>query len=205
VVKLQSIKTAKEKFIGGADLECRRLDYDTGQELFEASGPGVIRLDNSKISEPNEQVGQFSFRRPCYAFLQDFATLKYFQKANRIIADAESGGTLQIDYFPVVEGKYGQQVVANAAHAEINLMQTADGQTELSKLTASGAVTYEDGKKQFQGSKLLYDAGKSIVTVQGDESEPCFFNGAAVDGFEWDLKTDKIKFEIAGPSALGTN
>lgn len=205
VVKLKSIKTAKGQLLGGADLECRRLDFDTGQELFEATGPGVIRLDNSKISEPNEQTGRFSFRRPCYVFLRDFATLKYFQKANQIIADAEPGSTLQIDYFPVVEGKYGQQVIATAAQTEVNLVQTTGGQTELSKLTASGAVTYNDGKKQFQGSKLLYDAGESIVTVQGDESAPCFFNGAAVDGFEWDLKTDKIEFEIAGPGALGTN
>ncbi len=202
VVKLQSRKKSKGQVLGGADLECRRLDYDTDQEMFEAIGPGMITLDNSKISEPNEQLSRFSFRRPCYAFLRDFAKLKYFQKVNRIIADAGPEGTLQVNYIPIVKGQYGQQVLATAAHAEVNFTQTADSQTELSSLIASGAITYDDGKKQFQGSKLLYDAGKSIVTVQGDESEPCFFNGAAVDGFVWDLKTDRIKFDIAGPSAL---
>jgi len=159
-------------------------------------------LDNSKISEPNEQVGRFSFRRPCYVFLSNFSSLKYFQKDNRIIAVAESGETLQIDYFPIIKGKYGQHIVATAAHAEINLTQTADGQTELSKLIASGDVTYDDEKKHFQGSKFLYDANEAIVTVQGDENEPCYFNGTSYRGFKWDLKTDIIKFEIAGPGVM---
>jgi len=204
VVKLRSIKTAKEKFIGGADLECRRVDYDTNRELFVATGPGEIRLNNSKIPEPNEQVGKFSLRRPCYAFLRDFAILKYFQKDNRIIADAQPGGTLRMDYFPVVEGKYGQQVVATATHADISLMQAADGQTELSALTASGAVTYknEDEDIEFLGSKLFYDHDKSIMKVWGDESAPCNYNGALVDEIEYDLKTGKVKARIAGPGVL---
>ena len=204
VVKLMSRKKMNGQSLGGADLECHRLDYDTDQEMFEATGPGEIVLDNSKISEPNEQVGRFSFRRPCYAFLRDFATLKYFQKDNRIIADAQPGGTLRMDYFPVVEGKYGQQVVATATHADISLVQAADGQTELSALTASGAVTYknEDEDIEFLGSKLFFDHEKSIMKVWGDESAPCYYNGALVDEIEYDLKTGKVKARIPSPGVM---
>ena len=202
MVRLMSRKKLKEQSLGGADLECRRLDYDADQDVFEAVGPGEIRLDNSKISEPNEQIGRFSFRRACYAFLSDFTSLNYFHRDSRIIADAEPGETLWINYFPIIKGEYGQQVIATAAHVEVNLTQTADGKTELSKLIASGAVTYDDEKKRFEGSKFLYDANEAIVTVQGDENEPCYFNGTGYREFKWDLKTDKIKFEIAGPGVL---
>jgi len=204
VVKLMSRKKMNGQSLGGADLECHRLDYDTDQEMFEATGPGEIVLDNSKIPEPNEQLSRFSFRRPCYAFLRDFAILKYFQKDNRIVADAEPGGKLWIDYFPIVGGQYGQQVVATATHADVSLMQAADGQTELSALTASGAVTYADKDKnnEFAGSALFYDYKKAIMKVHGDESQPCYYNGALVDEIECDLKTGKVKARIAGPGVM---
>ncbi len=204
VVKLRSIKTVKGQLLGGVELECRKVDYDAGQELFIATGPGQISLNNSKIPEPNEQLSRFSFRRPCYAFLRDFAMLKYFQKDNRIVADAEPGGKLWIDYFPIVAGQYGQQVVATATHADVSLMQTADGQTELSALTASGAVTYknEDEDIEFLGSKLFFDHDNSIMKVWGDDSAPCNYNGALVDEIEYNLKTGKVKAQIAGPGVM---
>ncbi|MFQ6034479.1 MAG: hypothetical protein ACE5NM_01350 [Sedimentisphaerales bacterium] len=204
VVKLRSIKTAKGQLLGGVELECRKVDYDAGQELFIATGPGQIRLNNSKISEPNEDLGRFSLRQPCYVFLRDFAVLKYFQKDNRIIADAAPGRTLWIDYFPIVGGEYGRQVVATATHADVSLVQTADGQTELSALTVSGAVTYTDKDKnnEFAGSDMFYDHKKAIIKIQGDESAPCYYNGTLVEGVEIDLKTGKVKAQIAGPGAL---
>ena len=203
-VKLKSIKQVMGQLISGVELDCFKTEYDVGQELFIATGPGTIRLNNSSVSEPNEQVGRFSLRRPCYAFLRDFATLKYFQKANRIVADAEPNGTLQIDYFPIVEGKYDQQVIATAAHAELDLAQTCDGQTEVSCLAASGAVTYQDkdNHNQFAGNKLLYDHKEAIMKIQGDESTPCYYNGALVDEIEIDLKTGKVKAQILVPGAL---
>jgi hypothetical protein len=203
-VKLQSVKTIKGELFSGVDLECQRIDHDVGKELFIATGPGgAIRLNNSKVPDPNQQQSGFSLRRPCYAFLRNFASLKYFIKDNLIISDAEPGQTLLINYFPVVEGSYGQQVKATAAHTEVDFVQTADGQSELSMLIASGGITYkEDDGNELMGSKLFYDREKSILRVEGDEAEPCYFNGALVEKILYDPKTGKFEAPLVGPGTL---
>jgi len=203
-VKLQGIKTIKGELFGGVNLECYRIDHDVSKELFIATGPGgTIRLNNSKVPDPNQQQSGFSLRKPCYAFLRNFASLKYFIKDNLIISDAEPGQTLWIDYFPVVEGSYGQQVKATAAHTEVGFVQTADGQSELSMLIASGGITYkEDDGNEFIGSKLFYDSEKSVLRVEGDEAEPCYFNGALVEKILYDPKTGKFEAPLVGPGTL---
>ena len=203
VVRLATVKTAGEKLLGGIELKCRKFDYDGGQQMFLAAGPGIIKVDNSRISESNNiDAGKFSLQRPCWAFVQDFKSLQYFLEANRVIADAGRQGTLRIDYIPVVEGRDGQYVTATARKIEADLTETADGQTGLSTLTATGRITYEEEDIQFAGSKLFYDANKSTMTVQGDKSQSCLLNGALVDGIEYDLKTGKVNAEISGPGVL---
>ena len=201
VVRLATTKTAGTKLLGGVELKCRRFDYDTAQQMFLATGPGIIKVDNSNISEPNSQAGRFSLRKKCWAIVENFDTLEYLLEANLIIADAKSQ-QIEIGYVPVVEGQYGQAVKATAGHVEALLHETTGGQYELSTLNATGGITYQDKDKQFGGSKLFHDAGKSLVTVQGDEFQSCYFNGVPVDEIEWDLKTDKVKFEISGPGAV---
>jgi hypothetical protein len=203
VVELRSGKTIKGELFSGAELECRRTDYDAGQELFIATGPGEIWLNNSKVPDPNQQQSRFSLRKSCYAFLRNFATLKYFINDNLIIADAEPGQTLRVDYIPVIEGSYGQRIEAYAAHTEVGFVQTADGRSELSTLTATGGITYqEENGNEFHGSKLFYDAERSVLRIEGDESEPCYFNGTLVEKIIYDPKTGKVKAPLAGPGVL---
>ena len=209
IVRLATVKTAKDELLGGIELKCRKFDYDAVQKLFLATGPlaagpALIQVDNSKISQAKQATGRFSLRRPCYAFLRRFDTLKYLLKENRIIADAGPQETLRIDYIPVIEGKYGKQVTAHARHLEALLYQTTDGRTELSTLTASGGITYEDEDKdnQFVGSNLFYDYKKSVMKLWGDEFQPCYLNGALVDGIEYNLKTGKAKAKVVAPGAL---
>jgi len=204
VVRLATVKTAggsPERLLGGIELKCRKFDFDTGRQLFLATGPGIIKLDNSNIAEPNAGLDRFSLQRRCYAFVRNFDTLKYSLEANRIIADAGGEGIL-IDYFPIVKGQYSRQVAVTAGHIEALLYETAGGQTELSTLSAIGGIVYEEEDIQFAGSQLFYDANSSIMTVQGSESQPCLLNGALVDGIEYDLKTGKVKAEISGPGVL---
>lgn len=202
VVQLDTSKWAGEKLLGFTKLKCHRFDYDAGQQMFLATGPdGIMAVDNSRIAEPKEKVTRFSLRRPCYAVVRDFETLNYSLDTNQIIADAGRGQII-IDYFPIVQGQYGQQITVTAGHIEALLYETAGGRNELSTLRATDGVTYEEKDIEFQGSKLFYDAKKSIITVQGDESQPCVFNGALVDAIEYDLKTGKVKAEIVGPGVL---
>ena len=201
VVRLVTLKTAGKKLLSGVELKCVKFDYDAAQQLFLATGPGTITLDNSRVSEPNEEVGRFSLRRPCWVIVENFDTLKYFLEENRIVADARSQEIL-IDYFPIVNGQYGQHSVATASHVEAFLYQTADGQSELSTLTASGGITYKDDDNEFVGSELFYDHNEFIMKVKGDEFQPCYFNGALVDAIEYNVRTAEGTVEIIGPGAL---
>ncbi|MHC4424673.1 MAG: hypothetical protein ACYSYV_01105 [Planctomycetota bacterium] len=219
VVTLATTKTAKadpnlagqvpgansEKLLGGVELKCRQVDYDPVRGLFVAAGPpAIIEMDNSKISESRQEPGRVSLRKPCYAFLQEFDTLKYFIRENRIVADAGTQRLL-IDYFSVVEGKYAEHVEAEASRVEAFLYETAAGQTELSTLRATGGIDYEDKDNHFIGSELFYNHKKSMLKVKGDESQPCYYNGALVDEIEYDMETGRAEFEIVGPGALQTN
>jgi hypothetical protein len=161
---------------------------------------------------PRKDVGRFSLQKPCWAFIQDFKTLEGYLESNQIIANAKPYETLRVDYFPVVNGEYGQQVSATANNITANLIETTNGRRELSKFNAKGGVTYEEeaGKKrwgggkavQFVGSEFLYDASKGMITAWGDESQPCFLNGALVDGIEYNTETGAIKTAIIGPGVL---
>lgn len=201
-VKLATVKTAGKKLLGGIELKCRRFDYDAGQQLFLASGPpSVIKVDNSNISKPKADVDKFSLQKQCYAFVRNFETLRYSLQTNRIIADAGGEGML-IDYFPIGQGQEDQHVAATASHIEALVYETAGGRTELSTFSAGGGITYEDEDKQFMGSDMFYDANDSIITVWGNESQPCLLNGALVDGIRYDLKTGRVNADIVGPGAL---
>ncbi|NQT02231.1 MAG: hypothetical protein HQ580_09420 [Planctomycetes bacterium] len=202
LVRLQSLKKAGQKLLGWIKLESRKFDYDPGN-LFVATGPGIIEMDNSKISPSTAQTGKFSLRKPCYAVVREYETLKYFIQENRIVADAASEGLI-IDYFPVVNGKvqFDRHATVTTPHLQVDLIKTASGQSKLSTLSATGGIVYEDQDKLFEGSSLFYDAGKSLVTVHGDQLRPCYYNNAYAGAIEWDLKTDSIKTDVAGPAIL---
>jgi hypothetical protein len=192
------------KTLSGIELKCARFDFDAPQQLSLATGPGVLKFYNSDESASELNSGVFDLNQPCWAFVEDFHTLKYLFEPNLIIADAAPYGTLLINYYPIADGNVleDQLVTATAAHVEIALVETPDRQTVLSTLTATGGITYEDQDKRFVGSKLFHDHKKSLVTVQGDEIQPCLLNGTLVDAIEYDLITATVKTEIPAPGAL---
>jgi len=188
--------------LGGAELKCSRFDYDAIRQLFLATGPGVIKLFNSEAPEPNEPVGRFSLKKPCWASIEGFETLTYFIQENRIVADAGSQEKLLMDYFPAVDGRYDEQISAKASHVEVILYESPEGQTELSTLTAQGGIEYKDKENEFIGSELFYDHETSILKVMGDESQPCYYNGVLVEGIKMNVKTSKVEAEIVGTGTL---
>lgn len=207
VVRLASEKKAKGKSLGGIELECRKFVHDLNQGLFTATGPGMIKFDNSKaiVPEPNDPNGQsetFSLKQPCWAIIENYDTLKYFTRANRIVADAGSQGSLTIHYFPFKDGEFTQHIIATASHIVVDLVQDANDQTELSTLRATGGITYKDDNNQFIGSELFYDHAKSLMKVNGDRIQSCYFNGALVEDIEYNLKTGEVKAKGIGPGPI---
>ncbi len=135
--------------------------------------------------------------------MRNFDTLNYFLQENRVIADAGNEQIL-IDYFPVEQGRYGQQITATASHIEALLYETAEGKNELSTLRASGGISYAEKGIDFEGDKLFYDANKSLITAWSDGSQPCFLNGVPVDGIKYNLKTGRAaEAQIVGPGSPG--
>ena len=211
LVRLATVKTAKPGTVepgasmdlGGMELKCQRFDFDPNEEIFTAIGPGIMQVDNSKVPDSNESKPGMSLRKPCYAFVRDFDKLDYYIKDNRVVADAEVGGTLRVDHITVnKDGTQGRHVVATATHVEALMYQTEAGQTELLTLHATGVVTYEDEKNQFVGKELIYDHAGAMVTVNGDRTQPCYFNGALVKSIVYNLTTGAVEAEQAGPGSM---
>jgi len=194
-----------KKLLGFVKLKCRRFDYDPAKQLFLASGPdGLIAADNSKMIRPSRQrkkSEKFSLSQPCYAVLRDFDTLKYHLDSDHLVADSNLGQIL-IDYFPIVDGKPGEHTEAGTSHVEADFYETAERKLELSTLSATSGISYREKDRQFAGSKLFYNASKSLMTILGNESQPCLYNGAHVDQIEYNLQTDTVKTMITGPGQL---
>ncbi|MGB2864284.1 MAG: hypothetical protein WBC05_13220 [Sedimentisphaerales bacterium] len=219
VVRLATTKTAKAggafagqvqdpnkaKLLGGVELKCRKFDYDAVRQEFVATGLGVIKLDNSKAPEPNEPVGRFSMQKPCWAVMDGFDTLTYFVRENRIVADTSSQEKLRMDYIPAIDGRYDEHVSVKAFHVEALLYELPSGKTELSTLTATGGIEYEDKDNQFFGSDLFYDHKTAMLKVKGDTSTPCYYNGVPVRGIIMDIRTGRVEAEIVGPGTLQMN
>lgn len=202
VVQLAGSKKAGQQLLGFVKIRCLRFDYDPNSQLVTAK-KGIFVADNSRIAPTtsDKNKSRFSLQKNCYVFLRDFAQLEYRLAGDRIIADAEPNKSLLIDYMPVGKNK---DTTAAAGHAEATLLHTPDGRPDLASLTADKGITFEDHDHdiQFDGSSLVYDAVKGLMTVNGNGGWPCHLNGAEVNAINWDLKTGRINGKIPGPGIL---
>jgi len=189
--------------LGGIELKCRQFDYDAVQQLYWATGPGIIVLNNAIGADPNEQAGPFSLRDPCWAFVSGFDTLRYSLLENRILANSAPQKKLGIVYLPIAAGENSGDVTATASHVEAFLRETAKGRMELATLNATGGIIFEDNRNhQFHGSELFYDHPTTIIRIKGDDVQPCFYNGILVDQIRYDVNADKVECNIVGPGSV---
>ena len=206
-VKLESIRSSGGIKINHVGLMCRRIDYDADGEVVIATGPGDIQINNENAPSPDKKKAdkKISLQRPCYALIEGFDKLRWFTTANRITADGKTK-SVNINYLPIVEGKWGQVVHAATTHMEAQFIDTPSGRTELATLKTTGGVTYREvGGNDLIGDSLFYDAAKSLMTVTGSEQVDCFLNGARWDWIEYDLVTGKAKGRLSSrPGALRT-
>lgn len=201
LARLASVRTDNQNLLGGIELKCPRFEYDAVKQLFTATGPGVVKADNSNIPQPKKRVGRFSLQKPCYAVVRNFQKLEYNLSTEQIIAYNDSERVL-IDYFPIDEtGR--QQVSVTAGRIEADLVQTDSGQRRLWALLATNGISFRDQDKLFEASTLFYDDRNSIITARGDEAMPVYFNGAMFDGLEYDLASEQVKnVKISGPGYI---
>jgi len=198
IVQLTTVKKRAEELLGGVQLKCARFDYDANSKSYLAAGPGAIEVDNSKISEPDEEVNKYSLRKRCYALIENFDTLEYLMDTNRIIANTQTQ-QINIGYAPVIEAGYGPVTKVNAGRVEAQLQGTSEGRLEISELYATGGIRYQRENIEFEGSQMIFDANDSIVRARGNDMRPCLLNGALVDGIEYNIKTGKTKTKVVAP------
>jgi hypothetical protein len=192
---------AGDRMLTGIELKCASIDYNTADGNFFAAGPGLIKVDNSQTDELQDKLGRFSLRRKSYALLRNFDSLAFAGDRKHLTADSK-GGSLLVDYFPLVEGRSNEKVSVTASHVEADIAETPTGQMELKDLLAKGAVTYEDKDAQVIGSEFIYDANTALIDISGDKYRPCNFNGAILDAVRYDTKTGKWNTRIKGPGAI---
>ena len=200
-VHLASTKKTGNKLLTGIELKCASIDYNTADGNFFAAGPGLIKVDNSQTDEPQDKLAKFSLRRKCYAFLRNFDSLAYAGQSKHLTANSK-GGSLLVDYIPLVEGRDTEKVSVTASHVEGNIIETSAGRMELRDLLAKGAVTYEDKDTQVIGSEFIYDANTALIDIRGDKYRPCNFNGAIIHAVRYDKNTGKWNTRVKGPGAI---
>jgi hypothetical protein len=193
-------KRAADQLLGWTRVLASRLEYEAGDKLFTAYGPGEMQVRNAQVTQPRTDPNAFGFDQPCYAFLTGFDQLVFAADTNRIAVTSDKGPIL-FDYIPVVGGTVGQHIWGDTGRLDLALRRAPNGQMELLSLTASGGIQYEEEKGwQFSGDKLVYDGDRSIVSVTGGENRPCYFNGALVDWIEMNVKTRSVKTQLQAPS-----
>ena len=195
-----------DRLLAGIELKCQHFEVDpnSGNEVFIATGPGSIRLNNSKSQGFRQRTDS---GRRYYAMLEGFKTLWFYVAENRIVADGNAD-TMVFDYFPVVDdGDAYQEIRAQADHIEIQLVTTEEGEREMGNLIAEGNVYFENTERNqhLQASGLSYDHEKLALVMWSDLQSPCFVDGLAVPGIQMDLKTGEIRFEFLGPGEFPLN
>jgi len=205
-VAVHARRKAGADWVGQVEVLASKLDYRTEPDVFTVTGPGEITLHNAEVLDGQLMDAEIDandlLAQPCYAFLKNFDAMTYSGSTNRITVDANSG-RIRMDYFPLIDGTYDRHMLAYVGHIDVELTENAEGRTDLLSLTASRGIQLEDeASYTCYGSTLVYDHKRSLITVVGDESQACSFNGALVDKVEIDAQTGDTKTDNTGPSML---
>ncbi|MCD6395870.1 MAG: LPS export ABC transporter periplasmic protein LptC [Planctomycetes bacterium] len=204
-VKLESIRTAKERVISHVKLSCERFDYDVALKMVYATGPGRIQLNNANVPPVERQPGDKKPRLsgPCYALIRGFERLTWFTEGMQINADGKAE-SVYLSYRAIVDGELGDLISATTMHLQANFMPMPDGTNDLATVITTGGIYYEEeGGNVFEGQDLFYDADKSLVRVTSTEKNDCRFNGARVDWIEYAMDTGDVKAElVSSPGAI---
>ena len=205
-VAFHVLRKAGDDLVGWVELKAAQLDYAAEAQAFVVSGPGKISLHNGEKIDVGADPNEFDIGLPCYAFMHNFDSLTYTAATHLIVAEAKDR-QIQLDYVPQVDGSYDHQefVEADAGRIEIQLVQLAEDRFDLASIAALEGISFEDNDNQFIGSQLFYDHAAELVTVLGDEVQPCYLNGVLVDRIEMDRKTGRIKAETQTPSVIQIN
>jgi len=208
IVQLDSSKWQYSELVGFTKLKCLTAKFDGRNELFEAFGPnGVIAIDNSRdtrsIAENTDNL--LGMQKQCYAIIEGFELFRYdFEEEIIEIGGSPSG--MAINYFPVEEGQSNGQITLITSDIKVNMVEDSSGDLQIDQVAAKGGIALadatEDSDFEFSGSYMLFDAGDELVSVFGEEGQPCMLNGSPFDRINYNVRTKETNTSLAGVSSF---
>jgi hypothetical protein len=208
IVQLDSSKWQYGELVGFAKLKSLKARYDGRNELFEAFGPnGLVAIDNSRdtrsISESTDNL--LGMKKQCYAIVEGFELFRYdFAEEVIEIGGSESG--MAINYFPVEEGQSNGQITIITSDVKVNMVEDSNGDLQIDQVSAKGGIALADAREtsdlEFSGSYMLFDAGNELVSVFGEEGQPCMLNGSPFERINYNVRTKETSTSLAGVSSF---
>ena len=197
-VRLESIRMLDKTKLSHVRLKSERIDYDRATEDIIATGKGKIEYGNT-TQNPIRPTGQKSLDKLCYALVEGFTKLVWDTNAMHVRATSEESGGIHIGYLPILDKGYGQRITIDTRQIDIDYFEPIKGKAQLKRLNATGGIVYyEQGRYEFAGKELTYNATEDFMTVSGSAEMPCMLNGVFTEGVEYNLKTGSASAVLSG-------
>jgi lipopolysaccharide export system protein LptA len=197
-VRLESIRTLAKTKLSHVRLKSERIDYDRATEDIIAAGKGKIEYSNTAQSA-GQSTGQKSLDKPCFALIEGFTKLVWDTNAMHVNATSEKSGGIHIGYLPVLANGYGRRTTIDTCQIDIDYFEPIKGKAQIKRLKATGGIVYyEQGRYEFAGKELTYNATEDFMTISGSPEMPCMLNGVFAEGIEYNLKTGAASATMSG-------
>jgi lipopolysaccharide export system protein LptA len=197
-VRLESVRTLDKTKLSHVRLKSERIDYDRASEDIIAVGKGKIEYSNT-AKNVSKSSGQKSLDKPCFALVEGFTKLVWDTNSMHVSASSEKTAGIHIGYVPIIETGYGPRITIDTRQVDIDYFEPTPGNSQLKKLKAAGGIVYyEQGRYEFAGKELNYNAAEDFMTVSGTPEMPCMLNGVFADAIEYNLKTGSASAVLGG-------
>ena len=197
-VRLESLRMLDKTKLSHVRLKSERIDYDRAMGDIIATGRGKIEYGNTSQNSANPS-GQKSLDKPCFTLVEGFTKLVWSTNSMHVSASSEKTAGIHIGYLPVLANGYGQRITIDTRQVDIDYFEPIKGKAQLKKLKATGGIVYyEQGKYEFAGKELIYNAAEDFMTVSGTPEMPCMLNGVFTEGIEYNLKTGAASATLSG-------
>lgn len=186
-------------------LTCRQFDYWGDENKLVAEGPGRMELNNQQTPPAAEsQAEPFSFRKPCFAYMEGFDRLIWHLSKNEIVGEGTEG--IYLNYWPIEKGQLADQLIVQCVRVWAGFGGGDGGRSELKFLRADGGVEYREqkqGGRYLQGDTLTYDKEGGWVVIEGSPERPCKADGVNVQMIQYHPQTGQMKTKLSpSPSSL---
>ena len=207
-VILESIRRSEGKLLSQTRLACAQLDFNRVTRQIVTTGAGQIQLSRPEMPSLERTFTRsgsgMGMDKPCFALMEGFDQLRWDMDSMKITVDSDTTSGIHIGYLPIINGEYGKKTTIDTRHIEVDYIESVPGRGGLKSLLAAGGIVYyEQGRYEFEGERLFYDAANSFMVVSGDGERLCRLNGVpAKGGIEYNLRTGRAKAMLG--SGIGT-